>query len=115
MPAGPHQKVNYGGRYSIAVNSCGIGCRYYTMRDMATGQDLNWLARFASAEPRPRTKDGYEYISMLYSKPDSSLLVAQFEVSMPSGKTECWEQFFVPNGGAMKSTGPVTKSCSRVE
>lgn len=114
-PSGKRMSVNYGGRYNIQVHSCGTGCRYYSMRDLAEGRDLLWLDRFAAAEPRPVTKEGYPYLTILHSRPDSSLLVAQFEVSMPSGATECWEQYFVPATYAFRATGPVVKRCSRLD
>lgn len=114
-PAGAQMSVNYGGRYNIQVHSCGTGCRYYSMRDLADGRDLLWLDRFAATDQRPKTKEGFPYLTILHSRPDSSLLVAQFEVSMPSGETECWEQHFVPATYALRATGPVVKRCSKLD
>jgi hypothetical protein len=62
--------MNFAGRYHIALNSCGTGCRYYSLTDLATGKDLALLAPFASAEPPPKTKEGYTYTTDLISRPN---------------------------------------------
>jgi hypothetical protein len=71
-------QINFAGKYFITLHSCGTGCRYYRMHDLTSGKELAALKMFASAEPTPKTKDGWEYITRLHHEKDSNLLVAQF-------------------------------------
>jgi len=70
-------KVNFAGRFYIATHSCGTGCRYYSLTDLQTGRDLQALDAFAAGEEPPRTKDGRSYMSVLYHRPFSNLLIVQ--------------------------------------
>lgn len=106
--------VNYAGRYAVQVQSCGTGCRVYSMRDLVDGRALPWLDRFAAAEPRPLTREGYPYLSILYTRPDSTLLVAQFEVDLPSGGVECRQQLFNVSSIGLKTVSPVKKGCTEM-
>ena len=56
-------EINFAGKYYIVTNSCGTGCRYYSMTDLSTGKDIDVLSPFATAEPAPRTKEGYSYLT----------------------------------------------------
>lgn len=87
-------EINFAGRYYIAVHSCGTGCRFYTLTDLATGKELDALSVFSTGEPPPKTKDGFPYFSILYFKPNSRLLVAQYEIESATA-TACRERFFV--------------------
>ena len=47
-------EVNFAGKYFVAGHSCGTGCRYYTMTDLASGRELvrpEVPARAASGRP----------------------------------------------------------------
>jgi len=87
-------EVNFAGKYFVAVHSCGTGCRYYTMTDLSSGRALDLLKDFDAAEPPPKTRDGYPYITDLITRANSKLLVAQYHVELRRGK-ECRERAFV--------------------
>ena len=108
----PSANVNFAGRYAVLVQSCGTGCRGYSLKDLVEGREMNWLARFTTAEPRPVTREGFPYLSILFTRPDSNLLVAQYEVDLPSGSTECRQQMFVASPTGLKSTGPAKQGCT---
>ena len=97
---------NFAGKYNVTIHSCGTGCRYYALTDLSTGKSLQTLASFAAAEPSPKTKEGYAYVVDLISKPESFMLVAQFQVETPKG-LECRERIFKFEREALK---PVTNT-----
>lgn len=86
-------KINFAGRYFVAVHSCGTGCRYYTMTDLSSGRELNILKDFGAAEPPPTTREGYLFITELVTRANSKLLIAQFHIDSLRGE-ECRERAF---------------------
>lgn len=100
-------EVNFAGRYFVAAHSCGTGCRYYTMTDLSSGRKLEALNNFAAAEPPPKTPDGYEYLTILYYRSNSKMLVAQYLVDLKNGRNQCREQTFLFANGKLK---PITKT-----
>jgi hypothetical protein len=73
--------INFSGKYYIGIHSCGAGCRYYTLSDLASGSESNALDMFSNDESRPqKTSDGRLYITNLISRPTSSMLVAQYHI-----------------------------------
>jgi hypothetical protein len=93
-------EVNFAGKYVVACHSCGTGCRYYTMTDLASGRELNLLKDFDAAEPPPKTREGYPYITDLVTRAKSKLLIAQYQIDSPRGQ-ECRERAFVYNGHSL--------------
>ncbi len=87
-------ETNFAGRFHISLNSCGTGCRYYTLTDLSNGKDLKTLAPFASGESPSKTREGYSYTTDLFSRPNSNLLIAQYSVDTPSGE-QCRERSFL--------------------
>lgn len=103
---------NFAGKYNITLNSCGTGCRYYTLTDLSTGKSLPTLAPFAAAEPPPKTKDGYAYITDLIGRAESYMLVAQAQVEAPKG-VECRERIFKFQGQALKPITNTKVGCTK--
>src|SRR5215813_1509046 len=87
-------EVIFAGKYFVSDHSCGTECRYYTMTDLSSGQDLKLLNEFGAAEPPPKTRDGYTYLTDLVTRANSKLLVAQYRIDSPTGE-ECRERAFV--------------------
>lgn len=104
--------MNFAGRYHLSINSCGTGCRYYMLTDLPTGKDLSILAPFASAEPPPKTRDGHNYSTDLIARPDSAMLIAQYNVELPSG-VECRERVFVLEGERLRAITNTKVGCSK--
>lgn len=74
--------INFSGKYNIGLHSCGYGCRYYTLTNLADGKDFSdALENFASS-PENNTKEHY-FIELL-SKFDSSLLLARYYKTLDS-------------------------------
>jgi hypothetical protein len=105
-------KVNFAGKYAIILNSCGTGCRYYTLTDLSTGRGLNTLSVFAAAEPPPTTKEGFTYITDLVGQAGSNMLVAQYQVETRTAGTECRERVFVFENEKLKPLTNTKKGCS---
>jgi len=99
-------EVNFAGKYFVTVHSCGTGCRYYTMTDLSSGRALDLLKDFGVAEPPPKTRDGYPYVTDLITRANSRLLVAQYHVELSSGE-ECRERAFLFDG---EKIAPVTNT-----
>lgn len=104
-------EINFAGKYFMAVHSCGTGCRYYTLTDLSTGRELSALEQFTTAEPPPKTRDGHTYLTELFSRPDSSMLVAQYHVDLGDGNEECRERVFLFKGGRLKPTTSTRRMC----
>jgi hypothetical protein len=104
-------EINFAGKYFIAVHSCGTGCRYYTLTDLSSGRDLDMLGMFATAEPPPKTRDGHEYMTVLFSRPDSKVLVAQYRVELGQGGEECRERVFLFEDGKLKPVTNTRRAC----
>ena len=106
-------EVNFAGKYFVVVHSCGTGCRYYTMTDLSSGRALDLLKDFGAAEPPPKTRDGYPYVTDLITRANSKLLVAQYHVELPSGE-ECRERAFVSNGERITPINNTRRTCTQI-
>ena len=96
----------------MSVHSCGTFCRYYTMTDLSSGRELDLLRAFASAEPPPKTREGYTYVTDLVTRANSKLLVAQYRISAPRGK-ECRERTFVFAGAKIAAVTGTRRTCTQ--
>ncbi len=105
--------ITFAGKYYVAAHSCGTGCRYYTMTDLSSGRELQSLDNFSSAEPLPKTSDGREYLTILYYRPDSKMLVAQYLVDFDSEKESCRERSFIFERGKIKPITSTKYKCSK--
>ncbi|WP_224005267.1 hypothetical protein [Paraburkholderia tropica] len=104
-------RVNFAGKYYIGLHSCGTECRYYTLSDLDTGNDSKALDMFSSdgAEPT-KTSDGRTYVTDLISRPDSRLVIAQYQIDETAGRpAECRERMFLLSDDGEKAS-PVTKT-----
>jgi hypothetical protein len=104
-------EVNFAGKYFVVVHSCGTGCRYYTMTDLSSGRALDLLKDFGAAEPAPKTRDGYPYVTDLITRANSKLLVAQYHVELGSGE-ECRERAFVFDGEKITPVTNTQRTCT---
>jgi hypothetical protein len=104
-------EVNFAGKYFIAAHSCGTGCRYYTLTDLSSGRELKALDHFTTAEPPPKTSDGYEYLTILYYRANSKLLVAQYLVDLKRGREQCRERDFLFENGKLKPITGTRRKC----
>jgi hypothetical protein len=108
-------EINFAGRYFLAVHSCGTDCRYYTLTDLVTREDIEDVVNaFDSGEPHPKTSDGFPYSSLLYYRPNSNLLIVQYQVDK-NGERECRERSYL---FANRSLRPITKTlraCRTIE
>lgn len=108
-------EVNFAGKYFVAVHSCGNGCRYYTLTDLSSGRELNALDVFAAGENPPKTSDGHEYISILYYRPDSRMLVAQYLIDPQRGLEQCRERTFVFQSGRLRPITGTRQQCTKLQ
>jgi hypothetical protein len=64
---------------------------------------------FDAPEHLPVTKDGHPYLTMLYYRPDSRLLIAEYHLDFDDpDKTEtCRQRYFVLENGKLR---PISKT-----
>jgi len=105
-------RPNFSAKYTIILNSCGTGCRYYTLTDLSTGKELDTLGMFSSAEPAPTTKEGFPYVTDLVGRIGSNMLVAQYQVETATAGTECRERVFVFEHEKLRPVTNTKKGCS---
>ena len=108
--AGPPE-INFAGKYFVSVHSCGTGCRYYTMTDLSSGRELDLLKDFGAAEPPPKTREGYRYVTDLVTRANSKLIVAQYRIDSPRGE-ECRERAFILEGEKITPVTNTRRSCT---
>ncbi|SEI61109.1 hypothetical protein [Paraburkholderia diazotrophica] len=109
-------EINFAGKYYIGSHSCGAGCRYYTLSDLASGSESNALDMFSNDERHsPKTFDGRSYVTSLVSRPDSKMLVAQYHIEQgATSKEECRERIFLLSDEGKKAK-PITKTINHCE
>jgi len=105
-------KVNFAGKYVIILNSCGTGCRYYTLTDLSTGRDLPTLKIFGSKRPPATTKEGFTYVTNLVGRNGSTMLVAQYQIETETVRKECRERVFVFENEKLRPITKTKKYCS---
>lgn len=66
---------------------------------------------FATGDPMPKTSDGHPYLTILYYKPDSRLLIAEYHLDFddPNKQETCRKRYFVFEYGKIK---PISKAIS---
>jgi hypothetical protein len=108
--------INFAGKYYIGIHSCGAGCRYYTLSNLASGSDSNALDMFSNDEGHPqKTSDGRTYVTSLVSQPDSKMLVAQYYIDQSTiSKEECRERIFSLSDDG-KEVRPITRTINNCE
>ena len=108
-------EVNFAGKFFAVGHSCGTGCRYYSLTDLTTGKDLsNVFDGFGSGEEPPKTKDGYEYYERFFLRPNSRLLIVQYDVEKQN-ETVCRERSFLLGNGRLRPVTPTVFSCRNLE
>lgn len=108
--------VNFAGEYWLAAHSCGTGCRYYQLIDLRSGEDIQQVSMFDAGDPPPQTRDGHTYIPILVFKPDSKLLVVQYEIDSdtPGKKEQCRQRYYAFDDGRFKAISKTLPSCTRM-
>jgi hypothetical protein len=108
-------RVNFAGEYYLAAHSCGTCCRYYTLSNLRTGGEISQISMFDAGEPTPTTKDGHTYIPILFFKPDSRLLIVQYEFDLctPVEHNKCRQRDFVFEDGHFRSLSKTLQPCTR--
>lgn len=92
-------RINFSGRYFVALHSCGAECRYFSIIDLSEGVSLGILDMFATTDPPKRTLEGDSYITDLITQGNSGLIIAQYRVKLDrEGREECREKSFVFDG-----------------
>jgi hypothetical protein len=108
-------EINFAGKYFVTIHSCGTGCGYYTMTDLSTGRELDLVNIFSFAEPAPKTRDGFEYTTELIYRPNSKMLIVQYNVELKQGKYECRERIFSFKAGKLKPISNTGRECQKFE
>jgi hypothetical protein len=90
-------EVTFAGEYYLAAHSCGTGCRYYQLTSLRTGAMIPEISMFDAGEPQPKTRDGHPYLTILYYKPDSRLLIAEYHLDFdnPNKQETCRQRYYV--------------------
>lgn len=110
----PH--VNFAGKYFVSGHSLGTGARYYSMTDLSTGRELTLLDRFTTGEPTPKLRDGREFLTVIYVRPKSRLIVAQYLVDyMKNPDPECRERSFVFEARRLRPVTKVSYRCRKID
>jgi hypothetical protein len=107
-------EVTFAGEYYLAGHSCGADCRYYQLFDLRTGMEIQGVDRFTAAEDPPKTPDGHPYLTILYSRPDSLLLIAEYHLDFddPNKQETCRQEYFVLKGGKLQAISKIFSFCT---
>ncbi len=64
---------------------------------------------FDGGDPLPKTKDGHPYLTVLFYKPDSRLLIAEYHLDFdnPDKPETCRQRYFVLEDGKLQ---PISKT-----
>jgi len=108
-------RVNFAGEYYLTAHSCGTCCRYYTLNNLRTGGEIGQVSMFDAGDRTPTTKDGHTYVPILFFKPDSRLLIVQYELDLctPVERNQCRQRYFVFENGRFRSISRTLPSCTR--
>ena len=110
----PH--VNFAGEYFLAGHSCGTCCRYYTLNNLRTGAEITEISMFDASESTPHmTREGRDYVPILFFKPGSNLLIVQYELDLCTdvAKNECRQRYFIFENGHFKAISHTLRHCTR--
>jgi hypothetical protein len=107
-------RVNFAGEYYLAAHSCGAGCRYYRLTNLRTGSEIKQISMFDAGDPTPRMRDGRTYVPILFSKPNSKLLIVQYEIDprKPEEDSECRQRYFVFDAGRITAISKTLRGCT---
>jgi hypothetical protein len=104
----PPVAVGFAGEYYLPILGCGTGCRYHLLVNLRTGAGIPDISMFDAPEQRPKTKDGRTYVTLLYYRPNSSLLIAEYHLDFDDPQHEtCRQRYFVLEDGKLK---PISKT-----
>lgn len=108
-------QVNFAGKYYLGLHSCGSECRYFTLSDLSTGRESKALDMFSAADGKPpRTRDGRGYVTELIVHPNSTMLLARYQIDGSADHpSECRERVFVlsHDGNEAKPVTPTAAGC----
>ena len=108
--------VDFAGKYYVGTHSLGTGVRYYSLTDLSTGRELGALHRFATTEPIPTLRDGREFLTIIYTRPNSRLIVAQYLIDYASTPTpECRERSFLFQNGKVRPISKTIYRCRKLD
>ncbi len=108
-------EINFAGRYLLVAHGCGTSCRYYTLTDLVTRRDIeDVIDVFSSGEPMPKTSDGFPYLSELRARPNSNLLIVQYQLETPDGR-KCRERSFVFHKLKLQAITGTSRSCREIQ
>ena len=107
--------MNFAGEYYLAAHSCGTCCRYYTLNNLRTDGDVTKVRMFDTGDTPPVTKDGHTYVAVLYFKPDSKLLIVQYELDLctPIENNQCRQRYFIFKDGKFTAISKTFPSCTK--
>ena len=107
-------EITFAGEYYLTAHGCGTGCRYHELESLRTGVTIPGISRFDAPEQRPVTKDGLPYLTMLYYKPNGSLLIAEYHLDFddPDKVETCRQQYFVLEKGRLKAISKIFPFCT---
>jgi hypothetical protein len=102
-------KVNFAGDYWLLGHSCGTWCRWYSLTSLRTGTDIAGIQMFNTAEPTPVTTDGHPYLTILYTRPDSRLIIAGYHLNFDSSvnKETCRQRYYLLEADKLR---PISKT-----
>jgi hypothetical protein len=108
-------RVDFAGEYFLAAHSCGTCCRYYTLNNLRTGGEIGQINMFDAGDPTPTTKDGHTSVPILFFRPDSRLLMVQYQLDLctPVEHNQCRQRYFVFEDGRIRSLSRTHSSCTR--
>lgn len=79
-------EINFAGQYYLGLHSCGAGCRYYSLTNLADGKDLSRLLERFTSNP----DEGKQAFFELFFQKNSQLLIARyFKDSYTTNYQEC--------------------------
>jgi hypothetical protein len=106
-------EVNFAGEYYLAAHSCGTECRYYTLNNLRSGRENKSISMFDASDPPHRTTDGHTYVPILFYKPDSRLLIVQFEISTPVERDACRQRYYIFENERFRPISKTLTACTR--
>jgi hypothetical protein len=107
-------EVNFAGEYYLAGHSCGTCCRYYSLHNLHTGDALESISMFDAGDPPPETRDGHTYVPILFFRPDSRLLIVQYELDActPKETGQCRQRYFIFANGRFRAISQALPFCT---
>ncbi len=108
--------VDFAGKYHVGGHSLGTGVRYYSLTDLTTGRELDVFDRFATTEPIPKLRDGRDFLTVIYTRPNSRLIIAQYFIDyMMQPNPECRERSFIFENGKVRPISKTIFKCRKLD